>query len=353
MYARVAVAFNALDLGSIQPLVASALHEALVEALLAHGRLVFASNGEAREFVRAVKGTAAMPPGARARWGALLVHLRNSQRVVIIDTPGHDALATVDAIDRLRAAWGEQTDVAVVSLAHSGALGIPADTGILSALGLTPDVAVVAAAPRVPALARIVEQAQNPVAAHASLREDFWVDVLEPMATGAREVTVLDGFLFNRITELAHRRGRTSYVPEHICWLLEHLDSVMAVRSTVKLVGKKSRSLGGNDAQAIARAIHDQWTPSKVGRIAEVEVYLGEPSTGGLRFPHDRHIRFSTGSALKVPAGFDRLSDAHIWDTSGMWWTYLWQPRALDGLRSDEQAATSLARHPRAFVLSR
>lgn len=353
MYARVAVASNALDFGSIQPLAATALHEALIQTLLAHGRLVFASNDDAKDFVLAVKGAAAMPPGARARWEALIVYLRNSQRVVVVDPSSHDTLATVDAIDRLRAGWGTQTDVAVVAQALSAALGIPEDTGVLSAPGFNPDVAVGVAAPNAPALTRIVEQEQNPCAVHNSAREDFWDNVLEPMATGATEVTILDGYLFNRITELAHGRGRATDVPEHICWLLEHLDSVMAGRSTVRLIGNASKLTTGDDARAIAQTIYDRWSPLKVGRLSTVEVHLGVSSDGRRRFPHDRHIRFSTGSAIKVPAGFDRLSGERIWDASGMWWTYLWQPSALDGLRADETTAVTLARHPQALALSR
>lgn len=353
MYARVAVASNALDLGSLQPLAASALHEALIQTLFAHGRLVFASNDDAKDFVRAIKGAAAMPPGARARWEALLVHLRNSHRVIVADPPSDESLATVDAIDRLRAGWGGQADVAIVAQALSAALGVPEDTGILSAPGFNPDVAVAVTAPNAPALVRIVDQERNPFTAHGSLREDFWRNVLEPMATGSTEVTILDGYLFNRITESAHGRGRGSSVAEHICWLLEHLDSVMAGRSTVRLIGNASKLTTGDDAHDIAQTVHDRWSPLKVGRIARVEVHLGDPSKGRQRFPHDRHIRFSTGSAVKVPAGFDRLSDERIWDTSGMWWTYLWQTRALDGLRADEKAATSLARHPEALALSR
>ena len=66
MYARVAVASNALDLGAVLPPIANALHSALVETLLAHGRLVFASNEEALDFVRAIRNTATIAITATA-----------------------------------------------------------------------------------------------------------------------------------------------------------------------------------------------------------------------------------------------------------------------------------------------
>lgn len=261
-------------------------------------------------------------------------------------------LAQVDAIDRLRAEWGAQADVAVVAASSCALLGVPEDTGVLSDPGLNPDVAVAASAPTAPALARIHELQQHPVAAHGSDREDFWATVLEPMATGAVTATVLDGYLFTRLSEIAHGRVRARRDREHVTWMLEHLDSVMAGGATVRLIGNASNVTPGDDAQAIAKALHDQWSPLKVGRLARVEVLLGQPAPGR-RFPHDRHIRFSTGSAIKIPAGFDRLREQRIWDPSGMWWSYHWQPAALDNLRADERAAEALARHPEAFALSR
>lgn len=352
MHARVAVASNALDLGSIHPLAATALHEGLIQTLLAHGRLVFASNDEARDFVRAVKSTADMPPGARARWETLVVHLRNSHRIAVADPTSHDTLATVDVIERLRAGWGTRADVAVVAHSVSNALGVPEESGILSAPGVNPDVVIAVAAASAPALVRIIEQEQNPVASHLSERETFWTDVLEPIATGATEATIVDGYLFNRVSDLAHGRGRPSRVPEHIVWLLDHLDGVMAGRSTVRLIGNAAKLATGDDAQAVAQTIRDRWSPLRVGRLSRVEVHLSGQA-GGRRFPHDRHIRFSTGGAIKITAGFDRLSEDRIWDASGMWWNFLWQNRALDVLRDDERLALSMARHREAVVLNR
>ncbi|MFC7497070.1 MULTISPECIES: hypothetical protein [unclassified Nocardioides] len=341
MYARVAVASNALDMGAIPPPVATALHGALIESLRSHGRLVFTSPEEALEFVRAVKETGGIPPTSRAKWTALLGQFRQSGRVVFADPPSETSLATVDAIDLLRAGWGRHAEIAVVAEAASTALGVPGDTGVLSDPGCTPDVAVAAAAPTAPALARIQQLHDHPVAAHGSDREEFWSTVLEPMATGAMTATILDGYLFAN-----EARGG-----DHVVWMLEHLDSVMAGGATVRLLAN-SRHSRGLDPQKVAEAVRDRWAPLKVGRLSRVEVLLGTPSQGR-RFPHDRHVRFSTGSAVKVPAGFDRLSEQRIWDTSGMWWTYFWQSSALDDLRDDEGAAETLAHHPEALVLSR
>lgn len=352
MYARVAVASNALDLGNLEAPVANALHGALVESLLAHGRLVFTSPAEALEFVRAIRSTAGIPPGARTRWESLLIHLKQSGRVAFVEPPSDTPLAKVEALNLLRAQWGAQTDVAVIASGSCAVLGVPEDSGILSDPGLSPDVAVAASAPTAPALARINELQQHPVAPHRSDREDFWSTVLQPMAADAVSATILDGYLFTRLCDIIHGRARTPRDPEHVTWLLQHLDNVMAPGATVRLIGNASHVTSGDNAQSIAQAVHNQWSPLKTGRLAKVEVLLGQPAHGR-RFPHDRHIRFSTGSAIKIPAGLDRLREPLIWDPSGMWWSYHWQPAALDDLRADERSAEALARHPAALSLSR
>lgn len=87
MYARVAIASNSLDLGGLAAPIANALHGSLIEMLLAHGRLVFTSQDEALEFVRAIRTTAEMPPGARTRWSAALGQLKQLGRVVFTALP--------------------------------------------------------------------------------------------------------------------------------------------------------------------------------------------------------------------------------------------------------------------------
>jgi hypothetical protein len=350
MYARIAVASNALDLGTVPAPIANALHGALVEALLAHGRLVFGSQEEAFEFLRAVRETGGVPPGARTRWNAALVQLRQSRRVVLADQPCQTSLASVSTLDALREQWGEEADIAVIADAACPSLGVPMDTGILSDPNINPDLAVPAAAPSAPALSRVQELEQRPVAPYDSPREEFWDTVLQPLATNAVTATILDGYLFKLLSKIANGGLPTPPGGEHVTWLLAHLDNVMADGATVRLIANAVNVEPGDDAKALATALRDQWKPPSVGRLARIEVFLGK---GNYQrpFPHDRHIRFSTGGAIKVTAGFDRLREDRIWDRSGMWWSYHWRKSALDDLRADESAAEALTRHRATFDL--
>lgn len=338
MYARVAVASNSLDLGTLPPPVANALHSTLIEMLLAHGRLVFASQDEALEFVRAIKASDGIPPGARTRWTAALAQLKQSGRVVFTDPPGPATLANVTTLNGVRTQWGAQADVAVIADSACLSLGVPTNTGILSDPTLNPDLAVPAAAPDAPAVARLHLLQQHPVAAQGSTRKKFWESVLEPIATDAHTATLLDGYLFNRLSDIHHGNVTEPLGGEQVIWLLSHLDQVMSQGATVRLIANASRLQPGDTAEVIAQAISNRWTPKKDGRLANVEVLIRR-ATKSEKFPHDRHLRFSTGSAIKIDAGFDRLREASIWDPSGMWWSYHWQPASLGQLRAEERKA--------------
>jgi hypothetical protein len=338
MYARVAVASNSLDLGTLPPPVANALHNTLIEMLLAHGRLVFASQDEALEFVRAIKTTGGIPPGARTRWTAALAQLKQSGRVVFTNPPGPATLANVTTLNGVRTQWGSQADVAVIADSACVLLGVPADTGILSDPTLNPDLAIPAAAPDAPAVARLHLLQQHPVAAHGSTRKKFWETVLQPIATDAHTATVLDGYLFNQLSKICHGNIAEPLGGEQVVWLLSRLDQVMSQGATVRLIANASRLQPGDTAEVIAQAIRDRWTPKKDGRPARVEVLLRTAGKGE-KFPHARHIRFSTGGAIRIDGGFDRLSEASIWDQSGMLWSYDWHLAALGSLRTEERMA--------------
>lgn len=354
MYARVAVASNALDFTGLPQPVANALNEALLERILANGRLVFSSDADALDFVRAIRSIEGLPQGARTRWTFVLSRLKQNGRVIVGEPTVGLPLTDMDALATLRAQWGARTDVAVVATSMSETFGIPADTGVLTDPLQGPDIAMVGTAPYAPALARIHELEQHSVAATGSPREEFWTTVLEPLATNAVAATILDPYLFTRLSDIAHGRHQQPHGGEQVTWLLERLDSVMAGRATVRLIGSRAHVHNDDDAQAIAEFVAAQWGPLGVGRLAKVEILLAE-NRGQNRLPHDRHIRFSTGSALKIEAGFDRLRDERIWDPSGMWWTYFWQTDALDRLRRDEERGEALARqtHQQAVALSR
>lgn len=351
MYSRVAVSSTALLTKGVPAPTANLIHRSLAEQINAHGHLVFSSESEITELIQAIKSGDGLPQGARTLWLETLVRLRRYRRISFMD--GDPApLADVKDLSDLRAIWGSCTDVAVVAEDACGLLGIPVHLGILSDAPLKPDVTTAVAATDCPELRRVRMLSENPIAIQRSRRAEFWRNVLEPLARGAHTATLLDGYIFKLIMEISTRgAGVNGIREEHICWLLRNLDDVMAPGASIRLVGKKG-NVGNADAISIASAIRRIWAPGRVGRLNSVTVSLSEPTRTD-RFPHDRHIRFSSGGAIELSAGFDRLREESIWDPDGMKWKYLWRSNALNALEQSEDRAISYARHSAAVVLQR
>jgi hypothetical protein len=354
MYARVAIASDALDINELPLPAANALHRALTREMRAHGRLIFGNDLEVQSLLNAITSGPGLTPDARAEWRETLLLLRRTKRITVLHETNATPLADVTTLSDLRKRWGPSTDLAVVGQGSCAPLGVPSETGILTDPSHGPDVAITASATNTPAIARLIELADRGIAGSGTPREAFWHNVLEPMAESAQNATVMDGYLFKSVYDItANKPWARQWRVEQTAWLLDHLDAVMSGQAEVHLIGSTQSDYSHMDAQATADAIRDHWKPTKVGRLNRVTLTLAAAPAGRDRFPHDRHIRFSTGSAIEVPAGFDRLRQDNIWDPDGMKWTYRWSTETLLQLQAEEQRAIAMARHPVATVLQR
>lgn len=341
MRARVAVASDALNTGHLALPTANLIHGTLLDLIDAHARLVFGGEGDIGDFLRALRTEGALPQDARTRWLNTLVRLRQQGRVSVLPETA-TPLASVAGLGELRQGWAEHADLAVISDAARAALGLPAE-GVLSEPDTAPDVAVSATAGATPAMLRIRSLTDQPIAPHGSARESFWRDVLDPLATDARSAKLLDRFLFKAACDLSARKPSTrDWLGEHLVWLLRHLDKVMAPGAEVWLVGAWNSEYPTVDGDAAAQILQRLWKPPRDGRLRAVYAVLARP-VGGEMFPHNRHVRFNTGGAIGLPAGFDRLRAASIWDPDGMEWNYVWRPEHLDALHQAEDRALALS----------
>ena len=353
MFARVAIASNALDTNDLPLPVANVLHRALIHEMRAHGRLVFGSDPEVQSLLKAIATGPGLTPDARTEWRETLLLLLKAKRITVLHEADRAALADVTTLIDLRKWWGPSTDLAVVGHASCAPLGVPSDTGILTDPEFGPDVATTATATGSPAIARLKDLADRGIAGTGTPRETFWHDVLEPIASSAQNATVMDGYLYKSVCDITEGKPwARQWRAEQATWLLDHLDAVMAVGAEVHLVGSKQPEYSHLDAQTTAAAIRDHWKPTKVGRLHRVTLTLASPARGE-RFPHDRHIRFSTGSAIEIPAGFDRLREDNIRDPEGMKWNYRWRTENLKELQAAEQRATAMAQHPIVTIFQR
>lgn len=346
MHANVTIATDAFHLPGTPDPAALTLHRALVRRLRAHGRMVFASDADQAEVLRAIRSGPGVPPQARVWWTELLVTFAKEHRSSV-RRPSGIPLQRAGSLDELRASWQDSADVAVVSAAACPALGIDPGEELLAGPAHRPDIATITTAADTPALERLRALAEKGSLSHDHQREDFRREVLEPIAAGARAVTLVDRYYFSKLWDAADSAG-------HVAWLLGVLDGVMAPGARVHLISEErrpSRRQPAVSAADTATALYAAWAPPAAGNLGEVTLTLLRPTTNKA-FPHDRHIRFDTGAALMMLSGFDRMEGPAVTDPHGMNWTFCWAKEKLDELRATERLVLNLPHTP-AVVLTR
>ncbi|WP_406071151.1 hypothetical protein [Micromonospora sp. NBC_01638] len=345
MHAQVAIASNALDTSSLPLDAALTIHRFFMDRLQAHGRLVFADESDTHDLLRAVTSGPGLPPQARILWREVLATFVKSRRVSVRE-PNTKPLAQVADLIELRRNWSGSIDVAVVNTAACPVLGIPLATGLLASPGQGPDVVTTHAAATSPAIERLKDLSNQGTLTHNSPREIFRRDVFGPLAAGAQTAAILDRYYFSKLW----RPDADKDAAGHVEWLLCALDAVMAPGAKVHIIAESGRN-GSVSATDTAKSVYAAWNPPITGHLSEVSLSLIKQTPQG-RVPHDRHMRFSTGSAVLMPSGFDRLEKPTISDPNGMNWNYCWEPTKLDELRAAEQRTIALP-HDRATVMRR
>ena len=351
MLARLAIDPEALSDTTTPVSMTKFHHNSLLETIAAHGSIVFANNDEARAFVQAIKHQHAFPPGMAEKWSNLLPELHKLGRVRLMVPPGDQPISQVRALDALQHGWKGNLDIAVLGNSGASAIGISEDKGILEDIDSQVEIATVVATPHTRTVTHYRELADIAILPHRAERETFWDEVLRPIATASKAASVLDGYLLTRLWDkednLPMSRSRDA---GHVEWILDHLDSTMRPGSELELICAYDRNKSHYTADESADVIRDSWSPLSHGRLTKVTLTLVERQKG---FTHDRHIRFSTGVAITLPAGFDRLRAARVWDQDGMAWNYKWRPDAIKGLRDREERAKSFTPRKTVTVLER
>jgi len=341
MLARVAVDPDAIGEPIAPRAFAKAQHAAILDAINANGSLLFASNEDAMRFAALVRRSTSLPPGVGQKWATALVELNKLGRVSVDKTMGERSLASFDEVDTFKQAWAGRVEVAVFDQRGAEALGVPEDDGFVNFEESDLEVARLFALSGTRAFSHLRTVAETGYLEYDAPREAFWRDVLQPLARPSKVVTILDRYLLSGLWRRnEHRPQSYRWEPEHVVWLLDKLGDAMPAGAQVELLTVvDDEFVRTNKAESAGRLIREFWKRADRGRLGEIRL-----SVAGDRrnFPHDRHIRFSSGTAIIFGAGLDRLSRPRVWDESGMAWSYKWHPDALRPLREREAQVRDL-----------
>jgi hypothetical protein len=330
LIARVAVGGSAVaaldDAGARADVFAR--HASICEALEAHGYLVIGNPDEGRELVRAIQSSS---PEVGQLWTQLVTRFTRVGRFHNVNPPCSSRLDELRDIEELRAGWGADTDLAVVTDRLAALLGLSAaELSRLDALSGI-EIARAAVASFVPPLRDHKALRDVGVLRCGESRERLWDSVLMPIVRVARAVTVVDRYLF---TNLANRVSAGDSAESFLAWLLSRMDQHAQQDCSLLLVGFDSRPGGDVPHADAAAALLRSVFVATGGRLGQIEVATTQPAS---YLPHDRHIGANIGVAVSFAASFGTLDSQVVAAQEGLEWTYRFHPDAVAKTQAAEQ----------------
>lgn len=308
---------------------APALQRELVELLLRHGVLRFTSGAEAGLWIDSLSKPE-LSPAEKKQWQQLLLTLKQQGRLsaadpaLVEDPEGAGSIGDLQGFRQaapLLSILGTETYRKLFPAAVAGRS--EAFPGVEIAVAGS-----VSESKQYRALMNLVEVGSFP---SGTQRVEVWNRLLGPLSSVSKEITIFDKYLFSRLFETAD---------EQVTWLLAQMDRVVPVGTVVKLYAARgtpgaygSEQVPSDHREAEARL--REYLPKAFERIGSVEIFLAE-SGRARHMHHDRHIRFGSGGAVELPAGFDRLEPARLREDFGF--TYRSSAAAVSGLAAREQA---------------
>ena len=193
------------------------------------------------------------------------------------------------------------------------------------------DLARIAAVAFAGTIAGLKARRDSAVIPNGESRDRLWEDVLGPLARVARQITVVDRYLFLELANaVAGGRGNTGFV----AWLFAHLDREARRDCQLTLVGFRARP-GEDpvDGQAAAALVAGVISPN-AGRLSQVEVLVTQPASF---LPHDRHISTSLGVGVSFLDSFDDFSRPTITKAEGVEFAYRWATEAVTKMQDAER----------------
>lgn len=304
---------------------ALAIQRAVAECLRSHGSLIFSSNEEADAVLQLTKPGSDLTEPERQAWTNLFGWLTKGERVRV-SRPPFTSLETLQSADQA-AQIPHRPFIGVVPDAVFNRLYPGTRDGWVSTTASI-DIAVSAAVSASDQFKFMQTVAAREVYPPGTDREVVWEELLRPLATRTKRITLFDRFTF---AELYRRDAKQDAANEHLVWLLQKLNTEGRPGTLVKIYGSTGYASGQtsipSNPASIAQLLKQRWSPVP-GRLAGVELVTLK---GLSSFPHDRHATFGDTTGLELPSGLDRLASGVI--SSPFSFGYKWINAQLQALR--------------------
>ncbi|WP_461163597.1 hypothetical protein [Arthrobacter sp. R4-81] len=347
MLANVALSPHAIrelsDFGTAS--VVRSLNRTLRDTLSAHGSLHLANASEKEKLLSLLKGDTGVPPHEVAAWKETILSLVDQGRLRVGRPDVPFGMGDISSLEQL-ATLAELHPECPVYVLTEGQLDLlfPGRRE-----GRSPDSAIYVSGVSIgeaEAIATLTDAAQRGNFPRGSKRDDFWDQVLAPLARSAKNISILDRYILKGMQTREDNRPQSNRWDEDVLtWLLRKIDCVEGPAVEVDICAGIGRQ-GTPHTPAYALALlRRSWKPGDRTRITAINLHVGEWERPDGWLPHDRHIRFGKVSVVALPGGLDRLSSHTVRDLDGMNWTYKWNVDQAQSFRSAEARVRKA--HPR------
>lgn len=312
----IAVDAAALEEPTGDRMLRRAVHEELLEELVVHGTLVFASDDDLDAFVAAVK---ALPPTLAKAWEVMLSSRR--LRVEVADPEVEPGIAEVLDLGVLEHGFGDELQLALLQADHAELVGVPDDAYSVMGPGGTVEAGRLATATRTRALLAAREVLDAPLREGVN-REVEWDERFGPLVRASKLIVVFDRYVGQQV---ARRYLFDQPQTDGLTWLLSkvamtpgrHVRIITAVSDEVDRRGWRF------DEDVVSRGFRA--LERQLGRPVSFDVVLvpdrvtiaGERGRRTVveRFGHDRHLRFGDRVALALGTGVQVFAAPRVAET--------------------------------------
>jgi hypothetical protein len=312
----VAIDSTALVEPSGDPMLRRAVHEELLEELVVHGTLVFASDDDLAAFVAAVR---ALPPTLAKAWEVMISTRR--LRVEVAEpavAPGVDDVLDLGVLER---GFGDDLQLALLQGDHAELVGVPVDAySVLGPAGLV-EAGRLATGVRTSALRAAREVLDAPMREGVN-REVEWEQRFGPLVAASKLVVVFDRYVGQ---QAARRYIYGQQATDGLTWFLSrvamtpgrHVRIITAVSDDVDRRGWRfDEDVVSQGLQALERSLGRPLSLDVVLVPDRVKAPPGSPHQGVVeRFGHDRHVRFGDRVALALGTGVQVFAPPRVAET--------------------------------------
>lgn len=299
------------------------LRKNLFELITKYGSIVQPSSDSAKALVDVLKSEV-LTPSEEKEWREFLIALKKRKRFSVVRPEVPQFWEHVSDAQSYESMLSKPSVLSI--LTEEGFQSVFGDEGGVHSVASDIEVTTPATASLSQSAQKLGSFIEGGTFAKSTPRETIWEELLGPLAVSSDQIVIFDPYLYYRVWQ---ESIRTAHSSEHLEWLLEKLHQLPPGNRQITLLGAagdEQRNSPPKEPGLVLDFLESHFKGFFDSTI-EVNAYV-VPERRLMH--HDRHISFSSGQALELPSGFDRLATPRL--RGDMSFTYRHTPHSLQSL---------------------